>query len=92
MAARLYPYLPVRLISRIQYPSIERIANIRCPVLVVHSTEDELIPFEFGEALYARASAPKWFLRISGDHNSGFMMSGAAYRLGLDEFIANAGQ
>lgn len=92
MARRLYPYLPVRLISRIHYPSIDRIANVRCPVLVVHSPEDEIIPFEFGEALYARASAPKRFLRISGDHNSGFMMSDVAYRLGLDEFITSAGQ
>lgn len=92
MAKRLYPYLPVRLISRIQYPSIERIANVRCPVLVVHSPEDEIIPFEFGEALYARASSPKRFLRILGDHNGGFLMSDAAYRLGLDEFITSAGQ
>lgn len=92
MAKRLYPYLPVRLISRIHYPNIERIANVRCPVLVVHSPEDEIIPFEFGEALYARASSPKRFLRISGDHNSGFVMSGADYLLGLDEFIKSAGQ
>lgn len=92
LAKRLYPYLPVRLISRIQYPNIERIANVRCPVLVVHSPEDEIIPIEFGEALYARASSPKRFLRIRGDHNNGFMMSGPAYRQGLDEFIATMGQ
>ena len=87
LAEKLYPILPVRWIIRIHYPSIDRISNVRCPVLIVHSPEDEIIPFEFGEALFDRARPPKQFLRIRGDHNDGFMLSGDSYRQGLDEFI-----
>jgi hypothetical protein len=54
---------------------------------VVHSPDDEIIPYRYGEALFEAAREPKAFLRIKGDHNGGFILTGEDYRLGLKEFI-----
>ena len=59
-----------------------------CPVLVIHSRDDEIIPFEQGVKLHAAARQPKEFLEIRGGHNDGFLVSGRRYVEGLDAFIA----
>ncbi|GAB6059153.1 alpha/beta hydrolase [Desulfonatronum parangueonense] len=87
MAARLYPFLPVRWLAKYNYNSLARVSDVRAPVLVVHSPEDELIPFAHGQALYAAAPEPKMFLEISGGHNRGFLSSGAVYVEGLRSFL-----
>ena len=89
MGKRYYPYLPVGLLTRIRYPTIERIGRINRPVLVIHSRDDEIIPFEFGQSLYSAAPDPKVFLEISGGHNDGFLIEGKRYREGLLMFIQN---
>jgi len=72
LAARVYPFLPVRLLSRFRYDTHSMLRNISCPVLVVHSREDEIVPFHHGEALYQAAHEPKQLLTIRGGHNDGF--------------------
>ena len=87
MAARLYPFMPVRLISRLEFSVKEHVARAGSPVLIVHSRDDEIIPFAMGEALYEAAKAPKAFLELSGDHNMGFIISLDRYREGLGKFL-----
>lgn len=89
LGAELYPWLPVRLLSRFDYNVAERLRKISCPVLIVHSPDDEIIPFAHGRALYAAARPPKEFLQIHGGHNEGFMLSGREYLHGLDAFLAD---
>jgi fermentation-respiration switch protein FrsA (DUF1100 family) len=87
MARRLYPFLPVRLITRIRYPVKEYASRLDCPVLVVHSRDDEIIPFEMGRSIYAAVKPRKSFLEIRGDHNNGFFISRHEYVAGLAGFI-----
>ena len=87
MAARLYPFLPVRWLAKYSYNTLGRMSDIHAPVLVVHSPGDEIIPYAHGQALYAAASEPKMFLEISGGHNSGFLISGTVYVDGLRLFL-----
>jgi len=87
MARRYYPFLPVRLLSRFDYDSLRRIGHIACPVLVAHSRDDEIIPFEEGRALYDAAPEPKRFLEMRGGHNDGFIVTGPGYESGLRAFI-----
>ena len=87
MARRLYPFLPARLITRLHYPAAEYASRLQCPVLVVHSRDDEIIPFEMGQSIYAAAPQRKSFLELRGDHNSGFFISRNDYLPGLDKFI-----
>lgn len=88
MGTELYPFLPVRLLARVRFPVAEFIAGSTNPVLIVHSRDDEIIPFGMGRALFAAAPEPKRFLEISGDHNGGFLIDHARYRSGLAGFLA----
>lgn len=88
VAASAYPFLPVRWLARIRYPTVDYVRRIRAPVLVIHSRDDEIIPFAHGRAVYDAAPGPKRFLRIHGGHNTGFLDSDAAYRAGVDDFLS----
>lgn len=87
LAASLYPFFPVRLMSRFHYETKKELQRIHCPVLIVHSPQDEIIPFAHGRALYEGAAPPKRFLEISGDHNAGFLLSKTIYTKGLADFF-----
>lgn len=87
MAERLYPFLPARKLSRLQYPVIEHVKLISSPVLVVHSQQDEIIPFDMGQAVFAAASEPKEMLMISGDHNGGFLLNRHQYQSVIGGFL-----
>ena len=64
--------------------------SVSCPVLVVHSRDDEIIPFGHGLRLFEIAREPKQFLELRGGHNDGFLVSGRQYLDGLDAFIATS--
>jgi fermentation-respiration switch protein FrsA (DUF1100 family) len=87
MAQRLYPFLPAGLITRLRYPVVEYASRLDCPVLVVHSRDDEIIPFDMGQSIYAAVKQRKSFLELRGDHNNGFFISRHEYVAGLDKFI-----
>lgn len=91
LGQELYPWLPVRWLSRYRYDGRAAIAKVRAPVLVIHSRADEIIPFRHGEALFAAANEPKRFLEIRGGHNDGFLSSGAQYVEGIDAFLREYG-
>ena len=88
IGAELYPYLPVRLLSRFDYNAMDYLRQVNCPVLIVHSRDDEIIPFSHGRRLFETANEPKEFLEITGTHNEGFMTSAKRYEDGLDSFIS----
>ncbi len=87
VGARTYPFLPVRWLSRFQYDTRAYLKAVSAPLLIIHSRDDEIIPFKFGQALFASANEPKQFLEISGNHNEGFMLSGSDYVEGIDKFL-----
>jgi len=88
IAAELYPLFPARLLSRFKYDTLQGVRQARCPLLVVHSRDDEMIPFRHAERLFEAAREPKEFLEISGGHNEGFMISEVAYKKALGDFVA----
>jgi len=51
IAQELYPWLPARRLSRLRHATRNYVQDVRCPVLVVHSRDDEIIPFHHGEAI-----------------------------------------
>ena len=90
-AANTGPFraFPVRLLCRFGYRTAEYVRQVKCPVLVIHSPEDEIVRFELGRRLFEAANEPKEFLEISGTHNEGFILSGPRYVDGLRAFISN---
>ena len=84
----LYPIFPVRQLSRIEYPTLDFLADIQCPVLVAHSRDDRLIPFALGRRLYEAAPEPKAFIALRGGHVAAFRTQAKVYKGGVEEFLA----
>jgi len=87
MAKRIYPFLPVSWLTYFKYDTKNYVKNISCPVLVVHSKNDEIIPFDEGLEIFEAAPKTKQFLEMRGGHNDGFLVTGSAYVEGLRTFI-----
>lgn len=88
MAQTVYPFLPARWLARMDYPTEDYVQNLEAPVLVIHSEDDEIIPFQQGRAVYQAANEPKQFLTLRGGHNTGFLDSREVYVSGLDDFLS----
>ena len=87
MGKKFYPYMPVRWFAAFSYRTIDYVKKINCPIMIIHSRNDEIIPFEFGLRLYDAAHEPKEFVEIFGTHNDGFLYSGQAYRKGWSTWL-----
>jgi hypothetical protein len=77
---KFYSYMPVRWFAEFNYNTIGYIRNVRCPVMIIHSRNDEIVPFEFGIELYKAANEPKEFVEVFGSHNESFVVSGEIYK------------
>ncbi len=60
-----------RIFIKDGYSAKKSIHNYHKPLLVIHSTEDELIPFKLGKKIYAAANPPKDFFEIKHCHICG---------------------
>lgn len=87
MAAKLYPFLPARRLARYQFDTLRHVALVKCPVLVIHSKEDEIVPQSHGLKLFAAVSDRGRFLELHGDHNTGFLTSAGVYKSELAAFL-----
>jgi fermentation-respiration switch protein FrsA (DUF1100 family) len=65
-----YPWLPVHWLMSNRFDSLSKIGTVHCPVFVASATNDRIVPFAQGEALFAAANGSKRFFRDEGsDHN-----------------------
>lgn len=87
LGADFYPWLPVRWVLKHEYPTIDYIRRIRVPLMIVHSRDDNLIPFHHGRALYEAANKPKVFVELTGSHNTGFLDTGVRYQTEIQNFL-----
>jgi len=76
-----------RFIISNRLESIERIKDIKIPKLIIHSENDNLIPFHHGKKLFEMAGEPKKFLKIKGFHNSCIRDSKDIYMSGIKDFL-----
>ena len=87
IAREYYPWLPVRWLSRLQHSARDFVREVESPVLVIHSRDDEIVPFRHGEAIFAAARDPKSFLEIHGTHNDAYLRDEQNYLTGLRSFL-----
>ncbi len=66
VAAQVYPWLPVRLLMKDQFRSRDHISQVAAPLLILHGTDDRVIPYAMGQALFAAANEPKQFHPLDG--------------------------
>lgn len=93
-AAFLYPWLPVRLVLLDRYPSIERIGDVNCPILILHGRLDSIVPYNLGERLFDAAPATsaagisKRMVELpSANHNDVLATEAPAFRAAVREFL-----
>ncbi len=94
VAGRHYPWLPVRLILTERFPSIERMPQITCPLLMLHGKLDNVVPFQLGQALFAAApeksaaGIPKQFVELPEcAHNDVGQRNAIEYRQAMRAFL-----
>jgi fermentation-respiration switch protein FrsA (DUF1100 family) len=71
MGRREYPFLPIDLLITNRLESDKKIGRVKMPVLLLHGTEDEVIPFTHAEQLHELANPPKHLVRHRGGHSTG---------------------
>jgi alpha-beta hydrolase superfamily lysophospholipase len=87
MGRDIYPFLPASLLARLKLSTNEYVKAVKCPTLIMHSPEDEVVRYRHGKANFgASAGDPKEFFELRGSHNDGFMITDG-YIKKLDEFI-----
>lgn len=66
------PYLPTSLLLYNEFPTERWLKTLKVPVLIMHSPEDETIPYKMARELFDAASTPKRFFPLTGDHRNGY--------------------
>ncbi|MCP1463852.1 alpha/beta hydrolase [Pseudomonas sp. S3E17] len=80
--------LPVRWLLSQKFDSIDKIADIHMPLLVVHGLDDRYVPPRFSEQLFEAARQPKRLLLVPGaSHNNSMSLAGRSYRQALDNLM-----
>jgi pimeloyl-ACP methyl ester carboxylesterase len=83
----LYPLLPIRLVASQRFSSIDRIASIAIPKLFLHSPEDTVIPFAYGQRLFETAREPKRFVSVKGGHEDAYRADTDVYYGAIDRLL-----
>ena len=86
-AREVFSILSRLVVMRYDFNTIEYIRHVHYPVLVLHSPDDEIMPFHLGEKLYQAANQPKQLIRMRGSHNNGFVLSQPEYEQQLDSWL-----
>jgi hypothetical protein len=81
IAAARYWFLPVRALVLDKFDTRSIIGDIAAPILIVHGSEDRLIPLAHSEALFAAAREPKHLEVIDGAGHTNLFLSGALPRI-----------
>ena len=87
IAQALYPMFPASRLVRYRYDTRAALGNVNCPVLILHSPKDEIIPFSHGQALLEAAHEPKRLVQLRGGHNDALQVSREVYTREIGAFL-----
>lgn len=87
IAAYHYRFLPVRRLLRLNYATRDYVARATQAVLIMHSRDDEIVPFAQSQQILHGAGDRAVFVQTTGDHNSGFLHSELLIRDAIASFL-----
>jgi pimeloyl-ACP methyl ester carboxylesterase len=91
MTRRMFRIPLVEYLPKTRFDSLQKICRVHAPILIVHGTRDEVVPFEMGRRLFAAASEPKRFYPVEGaGHNDVIEVGGDAYLQQLAAFVGRS--
>ncbi len=86
-----YWMFPINWLLQQRFASIEKVNQLKMPVLFTHGTADTVVPSEMSQALYAAATEPKQLLIVeAADHNNVRQVGEMQYFNTVQEFIQQA--
>jgi len=72
VARRQYWFLPTTKLLKFHFENGRKLQQIRAPVVIIHSTEDDYVPFSQARELYAAARRPRYLIETTGTHIDSF--------------------
>ena len=85
-----YRWLPVRMILRDRYATLDRIRSLRMPLLVIAGDRDRIVPFSHSREVFDAANEPKSLLVVRGaDHNDEALFEGRTMLEGIGRSLQN---
>ena len=66
MKTTQFGFLPVAGLVTQRFDNLDRIDDVKVPVLIAHGTADTIVPFAMGERLFAAATSRKRFFKAEG--------------------------
>jgi hypothetical protein len=92
MARRLFRIPLFEYIPKSKFDSLAKIRRVRAPILIVHGTRDEVVPFSMGQRLFQAAPGPKFFFRVDGAGHNDVVEVGGGDLLGQFKFFLERSQ
>lgn len=87
MAHHAMPIISRLVYLRYNFDTESIIKRVRSPLLLMHSREDEIVPYPLGQKLFEAANNPKYNFEMQGDHNGGFITSQPGYGQAISQFL-----
>lgn len=70
-AGEIYPYLPTQYLTIDNFKVLANISKINQPLFIIHGTDDNVIPYQHAEKIFAKAKEPKKIIIYPGvNHNN----------------------
>jgi len=92
MARRVLKIPLMEYVTHSRFDSIGKMPRVQAPVMIIHGTDDKLIPFSMGQRLYEAAREPKVFLPIQGGgHDDPYIMGHERYWEQWRKFLSGTG-
>ena len=67
LAKKYYPYLPVKILLKDKFNSIDKLNMNNSPLLVMHGEKDRIVPFSMGKEIYSEYKSQKYSYFIEND-------------------------
>jgi pimeloyl-ACP methyl ester carboxylesterase len=83
----VFPLLPIRLIAKSRFASIDKVGSLRLPKLFLHARHDQTIPIEHGRRVFAAAAEPQEFIELNGGHSDSYATDRGHYYAAINAFI-----
>ncbi len=81
-------WLPMGAILTHRFDSLAKVGKLDSPILFLHGTADEIVPYQMSETLYAAARAPKELVLFAQlGHSNIPMESFPQYQLAVQQFV-----
>lgn len=88
-----YRFLPVSWLLRDRFDTLQRIPQVRAPLLVIAGDRDTIVPLTQSRSVFERANEPKSLLIVAGaDHNDSVLLAGPEMIDAITTFVTEARQ